>query len=168
VPIEHFALRIASDQVLKFLLAVNLDEQFRKLRERLEWHHLAVDISPRSAVHGDHAAQQHLAVVLDGLAVEPRARTRRQIDERRRRFGPLRALAHVALACTAAGEHDQGVDDQGLAGAGFAGQCREPRPEVERRLLDDHEIAQLQMSQHGWLMMRFDARCAAAPVQLRA
>src|ERR1700690_2783522 len=69
--IEHLALRAALDQMLKFLLTMDFYEEFRKFAQRLNRHQLAVDVGARTAVRARHPAHRDLAVVLNGLLLEP-------------------------------------------------------------------------------------------------
>ncbi len=89
--------------------------------------------------------------MLDGLGFEPgRARRRR----RRRReagghLGTFGALAHDVAACPAARDERQGIDHDGFSGAGFAGERGEAGGKFELGAVDQHEIAQLQVREHG-------------------
>ena len=150
VLIEQLALCAALHQMLELLLAVDFDEEFGEFAQRLNRHQLAVDIGARAAVRADHAAHDDLAVVLDGLRLEPAQRAVGQPGETRGHFGALGALTHHIAGAAASGDQQQGVHHDGLAGAGFAGQGGEPRTELELRLIDDDEIAQLEMREHGY------------------
>ena len=57
-------------------------------------------------------------------------------------FGPRRALSHHAGVGSCAQRQLQGVDQDGLARAGLAGQHGETRAELQFQLAHDHEIAQ--------------------------
>jgi hypothetical protein len=135
--------------VLVLLLSVDLDEQIGELAQRLQRHELSVHVGPRAAVGAEHAAQDELALVLDRLFLEPAQRVRGERGEGGRDLGAFRALTHDVAGAAPARDEQQRIDDDGLAGAGLAGERGEPRAELELRLVDDDEIAQLQLSQHG-------------------
>jgi len=147
--IEHLALCAALDQVLKLLLAVHLDEEFGKLPQLLYRHQLTVHIGTRAPIDADHAPHDHLVIVFDGLRFEPRDGRIGKGGEARRDLGSLGALTHDVGAAAPAGDEQQGVDDDGFSGTRFAGQRREPRTEIQLRLVDDDEILELQMGEHA-------------------
>ena len=149
VLVQHLALRAAIHQALEFLLAMDFDEELRQFAQCLERHHLAVHIGARTAVRADHPPHHEIAVVFDCLRLEPGLRCAWKRVKTRRDFGALRALAHDVAAGAAAGNEQQRIDDDGFAGAGLAGERREAGPKFEFRLIDEHEIAQLQVGEHG-------------------
>ena len=63
-------------------------------------------------------------------------------------LGAFGALTHDVPAGAAAGNQQQCIHHDGLAGAGLAGECAQAGAEFQFGLIDDHQIAQLQMSQH--------------------
>ena len=146
--IEKLALGAALDQVLIFLLAVNLDQKFRQLAQRLERDELTVDVGTRASVRADHATYDDLAVVVHRLRIQPGARAGGEPREACRNLRSLGAVAHDVAGAAAAGDEHQGVHHDGLAGPGLAGQREESRAELELRLVHDHQIAQFQVSQH--------------------
>ena len=147
--VQHFALRAAVHQTLEFLLAVDLDEKFRQFPQSLDGHQLAVHIGARAAVGADHPAHHELAVEFDRLRVEPAIAAAGSAAKLAAHLGTFGALAHDVAAGPAAGDQQQGIDDDGFAGAGLAGQRGEAGLELEFRLIDENQIAQLQVSQHG-------------------
>src|SRR5579859_717327 len=147
--IEHLPLCAALDQVLKFLLAVYLDEVFGELLELLYWHQLTVHIGTRASVDADHAPHDHLVMMFDGLRLEPGDGRIGQGGKTRRDLRPLSPLAHDVDAAAPAGNEQQGVDHDGFSGAGFAGQRREARTEFQFRLVDNDQILELQMCEHA-------------------
>ena len=80
-------------------------------------------------------------------------------------FGAFRARAHDFGAALAAGEQRERIDHDGLAGAGFAGEHREPGAHFELDEIDDGEVTNLQVGQHGSLGF---VETAAPPVELGA
>src|SRR5665213_2837462 len=59
------------------------------------------------------------------------------------------SASFAALSGAASGNEQQRIDDDGLTGAGFAGQCGEPGTELELGLVDENQIAQLQVAEHA-------------------
>ena len=147
--VQHFALCAAIHQVLKFLLAVDFDEKLRQFPQGLDRHHLAVHVGARAAVRADHPAHHDLAVVFHGLRSSQAIAAAGSASKLARHLGTLGSLAHHIAAGPAAGDEQQCIDDDGFAGAGLAGQRGEAAFELELRLIDEHQIAQLKMSQHG-------------------
>ena len=148
--------------MLKLLLAVDFDQEFGELAQRLNRHQLAVDVGARAAVRADHAAHDDLAVVLDRLRLEPAQGTLGEPREAGGDFGALGAVsARRRRRRGLPAIEQQRIDHDGFAGAGFAGQRGEARSELELRLIDDDEIAQLKMREHAG----FSRRMPIAPAR---
>ena len=64
-------------------------------------------------------------------------------------LGPARAFAHHAGVAAAAEGELQGVDQDRLAGAGFAAEDGEAGAELDLEGVDDHEVADREAMQHG-------------------
>ena len=58
-------------------------------------------------------------------------------------------MAHDVPGRAAAGDEQQRVDHDGLARAGLAGERGEAGPNSSSAVVDDHEIAQLKVGEHG-------------------
>src|SRR5271155_5237091 len=86
--------------------------------------------------------------MLDGLLVEPGKGGRGQGAEAGCDLGAFGALTYDVAAGATAGNQQQRIDHDGLAGAGFTGKYAQTRAKFQFRLIDDHQIAQLQMSEH--------------------
>ncbi len=86
----------------------------------------------------------------DGLLFQPLLELARRLGELEGGgdLGALRAVAHHFRAGAAAGQQLQRIDQDGLAGAGFAGEHREPGTQLQLHVVDDGEVADLQMGQH--------------------
>ncbi len=148
--VERLALVTAARQRLELELAVHVDQQFAECAQRLHRHRLAVQVGAAAAIGADDSSQLALAVVLDRLFIEPGQRGRVAGQrERRADLGPLRAVPHrPAVRATADGQQ-QRVDQDRLAGAGFAREHGEAAVELEFDRLDDGEVANLQVRQHS-------------------
>lgn len=132
------------------VLAMDLDQQsgeFGQLRKR---HRTAVDPCPRSAVGTQHAAEQAGVAIVQLLFAQPSPRGGGIAnDEFGLEFGALAAVAHHRGIGAFAREEAQGIDQQGFAGAGFAGNDGHSTPEFEFGGGDDGEVADGQTLQHG-------------------
>ena len=165
--IEQLALRAGARQRLEFVLAVDIDDQCADVAQQRERHRHAIEIAARAAIGGDDAAHRELVVGVDRLFGEQVAQRRRAVAdvEGGGELGALRAGAHHFGAALAAGEQRQRVDDDGLARAGFAREHGEPRAHLELDQIDDGEVTNLQVGQHGSLGL---VEAAATPMELGA
>jgi hypothetical protein len=147
---QQLALVAAPGERLELQLPVHLDEQLAQAAQRLHRHRLAVDVGAAATVRGHGAAQQHLAVVLDLLLLQPGQGGRvRGHGEAGRHFGALRAVAHGAAVGPSAHRQQQCIHEDRLAGPGLARQHGESRTELDFDALDDREVANLQVAEHG-------------------
>ena len=129
---------------------MDIDERFAELAQCLHGHRLAVHVRARATVGADYSPQHAFALVLDRLLGEPGARGGVVRDgEGGGDFGALGAVPHDLGARATAGGEQQGVYENGFAGAGFAGQHRQAGGELQLGGVDDREIADLDMQQHG-------------------
>ena len=166
--VEQLALVSAARQRLELELAVHVDEVLAERAQRLHRHGLSVDVGAAAAVGRDDPAQLDFALVLDRLFLEPGHRARVAIDvERRGHLGPLGAVAHGATVCAPSHGQQQGIHQDGLAGASLAGEGGEAGLELELDGLDDREVANLQVSQHralqpvgGWPPLPLRPQCS--------
>ena len=138
--VEHVALRGGRDEGPVLVLAVDLDQLRRRLAERAEGRHAAVDPGPGAALGGDRAGQDHLA---GGVALPHHEAG---LDQ-----GLGRAGAHHAGVGPTAQHQLQRLDDQRLAGARLSGERRHAGPELQRQVLDHAEVAHVQVGQHDRL-----------------
>jgi hypothetical protein len=159
--VEELALGLAAQQALVLVLAVDLHEPLAELAQVGERRGGAVDEGPRAAVGADHAAQQALAGVvrvLHRLLAQPGARGEGSFE---RELGADLGLrlpgAHEGGVGAVAQHQAERVDQDRLAGAGFAGEHREAGRELEVERIDDGEVADPQRAQHG---QRSQARAA--------
>ena len=132
------------------VLAVEVDEPLAQLLQLRERGGAAVDPRAALALRVEHAAQQHVAVVgRDALLRQPGADAGRVRDrELGGELGARRARAELAHLETVAEQQAQRVEQDRLARAGFAGEHREARRELDVERLDDDEIADGQRAQH--------------------
>ncbi len=130
---------------------MNIDQLLAQLAQRLQRHRLAVDEGARAPIaRDDHAPQDAFAVAFDRLRLEPAPHRPRSRDvEGRGDLGALGAVAHDFAAGATAGGEQQRIDDDGFARAGFAGEHGQTGAELELELIDDREVANLQIGQQA-------------------
>ena len=157
--IEQGALGIATKKGVVGVLAVDIRQPVRDLAHLPERHRGAVQPCTRAAAGIHHPAQQHAIVFgRDFVGGEPvRQATRVGKIEFGDDLGTFAAGAnHAGLASGTHGE-TQGVQEDGFAGAGFAGKRAKSATELEFETVHDHEITDLKTTQHGWRALRMGA-----------
>ena len=128
------------EQLLMLVLAMQLDEPVRKILERRRGRERAVDERAASALRGDLASNDQLAAVF-GL-------------EDRFDGGEIFAGANEILSRASAEQEPDGFDEDGFASAGFASQDVERLFKVDGHRLDDREVADGQVANHGECLRR--------------
>ena len=132
-----------------FMLAVDLDQAFGQFAELRDGRRAAVDPCTRSAVGAQGATQLAILALIEFGLAQPRQRGGRIAQvEQGNQLGALGAMAHHAAIGAQAGQEVEGVDQQRLAGAGFAGNNGQARAEFEFGRRDHGEILDGQVSQH--------------------
>ena len=86
--------------------------------------------------------------MLDRLFFEPAQGAGREGGEAGGDLGAFCALTHDVAGAAPARDEQQRIDHDGLAGPGLAGERGQSGAELELRLVDDDEIAQLKLSEH--------------------
>ena len=137
------------------MLSVNVDDQCADVAQQRKRHRHAIEIAARTAVVGDDAADRELVVRFDGLFREDRAQRLRAFAdvERRGELGALRSRAYDFGAALAAREQCERIDNDRFARAGFSGEHGESGAHFELDQIDDGEVTNLQVGQHGSLGM---------------
>ena len=151
------------------VLPVDLDQLRRGLAEGAERRHATVDPGPGPPLGGNGAGEDHLVL---GVALPH--------DEARLDQGLRRAAAHHARVGPPAEDQLQRLDDQRLARPGLPRERGHAGTELEREVLDDPEVADVQVGQHGPLTgpdgregesagccRRSEARCARPGPRVR-
>ena len=137
-------------QALPGVLAVDLHQVLASLAQLAHGGAAAVDPGPALALGVDGAPQQQGAAGgVEAGFLHPARQGVGQV-ELGGDFRARRAFAHQARIAAAAQGQLQGVDEDGLAGAGFARQHREARADVQVQRLDDDEILQGDALEHGY------------------
>src|SRR6202789_3472683 len=151
--------------MLELLLTMNFDQKLGQFAQSLERNDLAVHVGARAAIGADDSPNHELPVEIDRLFRQPSERRLRQGRKAGGDLGTLRALARDIAGTASAGDQQQGIDHDGFARAGLAGQGGEAAAELELCLIDENQISQLKMREHG-LDVGVSVLSAAAPMQL--
>ena len=148
--IEQIALHVPAAQRLVEVLAMNVEQQLAERLELGHGHRVAVDEGPRPAIGINNAPEQAVAFEIEGLFLQPTADGGQGRDvELRCELGTHGAIADELGAAALAKHESKGVDENGLARAGLAGQHGHALGEFEVDAIDDREITNLQVHQHG-------------------
>ena len=151
-PVERFALRGRVQQGLVRVLAVEIDQLCARRCELAGRRQPPVDVGPTPPRSGDGPRQYDLVSRLAGGVAAVVAAARAPCAT-----GPDESALDPCSVGSGPDQHrvgasaDQeldGVDDEGLAGAGLAGERRHPRAEEQAQLGDDPEIADGQFEDH--------------------
>ena len=148
--IEQFPLCAAFDETLELMLAVDLRQRFADGSQNLQRYLLAVEIGPRLTLAREDTANDEFVVGLDALLLEQREqRLGCRVDlEGRGDLGAIGAVPDGLGTAASAHRELQRIDQDGLSGAGFAGEYGEPSREVDFDGIDDGEVSDVQVRQH--------------------
>ena len=150
VGVEQGQLAGAGEQGLVLVLAVDLHQHSGQLGQLRQGHRTAVDPGPRAAVGADHPPQLALAVLVQLVGGQPgQGGGVRGQGELGGQLGPLAAVADHPAVGAQAGQEAQGVHQQGLAGAGLAGNDGHARAEFQFGGAYYGEVADGEVSEHG-------------------
>ncbi len=152
VAVQELALRGTAGEGLKFVLAVDIDEDVARLAQQLHRDRLAVEVSARAPIRAHHAPHDEVATGADRLLLEPLLELawRATEVEGAGDLGALGAVTHHFGPGAAAGEQLQRIDEDRLAGTGLTGQHGESGAQFELHGIDDGEVTDLQVGQHGF------------------
>ncbi len=121
--------------------------------ELLQYRHrrrLVVDEDASLAAGGDFAAQnQHLFLGVDPVRLKHGINRGRLGREHRRHGRLLGAMAHRVAGGLVAQQQRERVDEDGFAGAGFAGQQVEAGRELHGHVVDHRVVFDPQFQEHG-------------------
>ncbi len=141
--IQQTALFGSLEQRVMRMLAMNIDQELAQLFQLLGSRRAAVDEGARAASGFNHAAhQQHIVVA--GQIIFPQPVGQAAIGWRGefgRHLGARGAFAYHAGIGTLAKNQRDGIEQDGLAGAGLASEHGKTGREIQRKLFDQNEIA---------------------------
>ena len=150
MPVEQRALRGRPHERLVRVLAMDVDEELAHLAQLRKRRPAAVHEGPRAPGPVDHAAHEEHAGVAGEFVFFEIARQFAAGDdvELGGQFRPLGRLPHHPGVGPPAHQQFEGVDEDGLAGAGLAGQYREAPVKFKLDRVDDDEIPDCEPVQH--------------------
>ena len=138
------------DQRTLVMLAMDLDQRRADRAQRLHADRLVVDEGAGAAIGKLHAAQDHFAAILQAVGGEHgEGGMRIGHLEFGRDLSLLRAMANEARIAATAQRQRKGIEQDRLAGAGFAGQHRQPFGKLDIKPLDQDDVADRQTRQHA-------------------
>jgi hypothetical protein len=152
--VEQAAVGGGIDQRPLVMLAVNLDQCRADRLQGLHADRLIVDEGAGTAVGQLDAAQDHLARIFRTRILEPvvaedlRGRMPLRHVEHRGDLALLDAMPHEAGVAAAAERQRECIEENGFAGAGFAGQHREPTGKLDIEPFDQDDVTDRQTRQH--------------------
>src|SRR5262249_57776306 len=73
--------------------------------------------------------------------------------EGRRHLSLLGAVAHQSDVAAGAERQRKGIEQDGLAGPGLAGEHRQPSGKVDVEPVDEDDVTYREPGQHAWLLM---------------
>ncbi len=138
------------DQGAIGMLTVDLDQRRADLAQQHDRHRRIVDEGAAAPVGALHAAQDQVALGFD--AAVGKDRPRRMIGGHVEDRGDIAlgaVVAHQRGVAAPAQRQRQGIEQDGLAGAGLAGKRRQPGGEVRAEAVDDDDIAYGKGDEHG-------------------
>ena len=150
--IEQAAMGGGIDQRALVVLAVDLDQRAADRLQGLHADRLVVDEGAGAAVGELHAAQDHLAVSIVSRPLSARIFAGRMALGHVEHGGDLAllgAVAHEAGIAAAAERQRKGIEQDGFARAGFAGQHGKAPGEFDIEPLDQDDVADRQTRQHA-------------------
>ncbi len=150
VRIEQRALGIGLEQGLVCMLAVNIDQPFARLAQLAERGRPAVDESARAPALVDHPPQQNrIGVALEFGCPQPSREFGQGLNiELGADVGAFATGTHHGGIAALAQRQRERIDQDGLAGSGFAGEHGETGVEFEFERIDDDKIADAERPQH--------------------
>ncbi len=138
------------DQRTLVMLAMDFDQSRADRFQGLHADRLIIDEGAGAAVGELHAAQNHLAGVVEAIGGEDRGRRMplRHI-EHRGDLALLRAMADQIGIATAAERERERIEQNGFARAGLTGQHRKTTGELDIEPFDQDDVADRQTGQHA-------------------
>ena len=159
--VQHVPMGARIDQGALVVLAVDLHQRPANIAHQRHAGRLVVDEDAGAPVGRLQAAQDEIAIIVDGILGEQHARGMIGGDVEDGRHLPLRrAVPNQRGIAARAQRQRERIEQDGLAGTGLAGQHGEAGREVDIQLLDQDDIADRQPGEHGDALL--SALCSQA------
>jgi hypothetical protein len=154
--IKQVAMRAGVDQRPLVVLAMDLDQRAAYVAHQRNAGRLVVDEDAGAPVRGLDAAQDDVAVVVQRVFRQKQARgmIARHV-EHSRNLALRSTMPHKRGVAARAERQRKGIEENGFAGAGLAGQHGKAGREIDVQPFDQDDIADRQPGKHG---------CRQAPV----
>ena len=138
------------DQGALIVLAMNFDQSASELLQHLHAHGLVVDKCAGSPVGELHATEDQLILCRNVVGGEecPRRMVARDI-EHGGNLALLDPLPNQGLIPPATKGQRESIEQDRLAGAGFAGEHGKPIGEIDIEPVDQHDVADRESGEHG-------------------
>ena len=141
IGVQQGAMTGRVEQTTLVMLAVDLDQGFTQLAQHRGGYCLIVDIGPAPAIGADLTAEDQ--AVFDIQILLPQKLPHRMIIRRiegGHDGASIRALAYQSRATPPAQGQAEGIQQNGLAGTGLAGQHTQACLQIEIQTIDQHDI----------------------------
>ena len=141
------------EQTHRIVLTVDVDQPTAQFTQNgcRGWH--PVDTAAAFALGGDLAAEQQCFRALVAGLLKLIQHSRRHLLKGGADHRLCSPGAHQVLRGAVAKDRIDGIDQDGFARTGLAGQYIQPRFKVHLRLLDHGNIFNLQAAQHGFVLL---------------
>ena len=148
--IQQAAMRRDVEQAAVVRLAVDFDQHGAQPAEQARADRHVIGEAARPSIEADGAPQDDLAVRRNAIFFQQLARRMvlRQIENRHRRALLRTGTYAGSRSRPRTGRQPQRIEQDGFAGAGFAGEHIEPGGERKLHILDQNEVADLERRQH--------------------
>jgi len=167
IGIQQFPLHGRTQQRLVFVLAVNVHQGFAQFAQQLHGGRLAIDVSAGTAVTAEDAPQLALVAQVHVMVGEPCLHRRVGADiEAGGNLGAVLAVADPVAVRAITQHQAERVDQDRFAGARFASECRHAGRQLEIDLVNDGQLADMNVRQHAArtiTAVRSSATCGAVP-----
>ncbi|MGY4473003.1 hypothetical protein ACVILL_000417 [Bradyrhizobium sp. USDA 3364] len=148
--VEQLAMGRGIDQSALVMLAVDFDQRGADRLQGLHADRLVVDEGAGAAVGELHAAENHFTGVVEAvLGQYPGRRMPLGDIEHGGHLPLLGAMAHQSGIAAAAERQRKGIEQDGFAGAGFAGQHRQATGKFDIEPFDQDDVTDRQTRQHA-------------------
>ncbi len=148
--VQQLALGLTAQQGLVLVLAVQIHQHLAQLSQAGGRCRLAVDEGLRGAIGGDHPADDALAGAVQFVFLQPGLGLGRIVGaEGDADFGLIGPVADHAGVGPIAQRQPQGIEQDRFAGAGLAGEHGQSTLQGQFQALDDGEVPDVKVGQHG-------------------
>ena len=150
IGVQQLALHRLAQQRLMFVLAVDVDQQGTEFGAILQGRAGAVDVGPAAPLGGNHAAQQAFLAGMEVAGPQPGDGLGNGADIKAGDdLRPFAAVAHGPGVGPVAQAQAQGIEHDGLAGAGLTGDDGHAGAKIDLQRGDDGVIADTDVGEHG-------------------